>query len=87
MTYYVYLLKCADDTFYCGYTVDLDRRIEAHNSGKTGAKYTRTRLPVKLVYSERRATLNEALKREHAIKRLSHKQKEKLVQRQSAELL
>ena len=49
--HYVYIVECADGTLYCGYTIDLIKRIKVHNQGK-GAKYTRARLPVKLVYSE-----------------------------------
>jgi len=64
-----YLLECADGTLYCGITNDLERRLAAHNAGN-GAKYTRTRLPVKLAYQERCASKSDALKRERAIKRL-----------------
>jgi putative endonuclease len=78
MAYYVYLVKCSDDTYYCGYTTDVTKRVETHNKGKTGAKYTKTRLPVKLEYVEEYATLSDALKREHAIKKLSRKQKDLL---------
>ena len=51
MSNYTYILKCADETLYCGWTNDLEKRLEAHNSGK-GAKYTRSRLPVELIYYE-----------------------------------
>jgi len=81
LTYYVYLLSCADGSFYCGYTTDLCRREKTHNSGK-GAKYTRSRRPVKMVYSEKFEDKSSALKRECAIKRLSHREKEALVARQ-----
>ena len=60
---YVYILRCKDDTFYCGWTTDLTERIVAHNSGK-GAKYTRSRLPVELVYYEKYDTKHEAMSRE-----------------------
>ena len=75
---YVYLLQCADDTLYCGWTKDIDARLAAHNSGK-GAKYTRSRLPVKLVYHEVYADLHDALSREWHIKRLSKAEKEALI--------
>lgn len=64
-----YLLQCADNTLYCGITNDLDKRLAAHNAGE-GAKYTRGRLPVRMVYSERCEDKSAALKRELQIKRL-----------------
>ena len=79
MSNYTYLMKCADGTLYCGWTNCLERRLEAHNSGK-GAKYTRSRRPVALAYWERFATKEEAMSREQAIKRLGRKEKEKLIQ-------
>jgi putative endonuclease len=69
-----YLLRCADDTLYCGITNDLDKRLGAHNSGE-GAKYTRGRTPVTLVYQETCADKSAALKREIQIKRLSREKK------------
>ncbi|MBR2744123.1 MAG: GIY-YIG nuclease family protein [Clostridia bacterium] len=60
---YVYMVRCADNTIYSGYAVDPEKRVEVHNSGK-GAKYTRARLPVKLVYYEEFETKREALQRE-----------------------
>ncbi len=75
---YVYVLQCADGTFYTGWTTDLKHRIAAHNSGK-GAKYTRARLPVELVYYELYEDRSEAKRRECAIKKLSRAEKEKLV--------
>jgi putative endonuclease len=69
MSWVCYLLECADGTLYCGITNDLDRRLVAHNEGE-GAKYTRGRAPVKLVYTEVCADKPAALKREMAIKRL-----------------
>ena len=72
--YYVYILVCSDDTLYCGYTNDLEARLAAHNSGK-GAKYTKCRLPVQMVYHESFENKSEALKREAAIKKLSRKEK------------
>ena len=77
--YYVYLLRCGDETLYTGYTNDLKRRLTAHNAGK-GAKYTRSRLPVDLVYSENFSNKSSALRRECAIKRLSRAEKLSLIQ-------
>ena len=79
--YFVYLLRCADGTLYTGCTNDLDRRLAAHNAGK-GAKYTRSRRPVVLVYREQAADRSAALRRERAIKRLTRKQKLELIQKQ-----
>ena len=73
-----YILKCNDNSLYTGWTNDLDKRIKAHNSGK-GAKYTKTRRPVKLVYYEEHETKNEAMSREYAIKQLTRKEKENLI--------
>ena len=75
---YVYILSCSDNTLYTGWTNDLERRINVHSSGK-GAKYTRGRLPVKLVYFEKFNVKKLALKREYAIKRLSREEKLKLI--------
>ena len=75
---YVYILKCSDDTLYTGYTVDLNKRIETHNKG-LGAKYTRGRLPVKLVYQELLKSKSEAMKREYQIKKLSKIEKLELI--------
>ena len=75
---YTYIVKCADSTLYTGWTNDLDKRIKAHNSGK-GAKYTKTRRPVKLVYYEEYETKNEAMSREYAIKHLTRKENEILI--------
>lgn len=74
MSWFVYLLCCKDKTLYCGYTNDLDKRIELHNNGK-GAKYTRARRPVTLVYSESFYNKRDAMKREWQIKQLSRKEK------------
>ena len=73
-----YLLHCADDSFYCGITNNLDKRIAAHNAGD-GAKYTRGRTPVSLVYCETCADKSAALKREMQIKRLSRSAKKALL--------
>ena len=78
--YYVYMLKCADGGLYTGYTNDLQKRVGVHNSGR-GAKYTKSRLPVRLVYSEEHESKSSALKREAEIKKLTRAQKEKLIQK------
>ncbi|MBO6242874.1 MAG: GIY-YIG nuclease family protein [Butyrivibrio sp.] len=77
MEFYSYIVRCADGSYYCGYTNDLEKRIKTHNAGK-GAKYTRARLPVVLVYYEKFQTKEEAMSREWHLKRLSHLEKEKL---------
>lgn len=77
--HFVYLVRCSDDTLYTGYTTDLDRRVEEHNEG-TGAKYTRGRTPVELVYAETLESRSEALQREHALKQLSRSEKESLIE-------
>lgn len=74
MSWCCYLLRCADDTLYCGITNDLDKRLLAHNAGE-GAKYTRGRVPVRLLYRENCADKSAALKREIQIKRLSRAEK------------
>ena len=74
---YVYLVRCADGSLYCGWTTDLSARMEAHNSGK-GAKYTRSRLPVKLVWWEAYEDRHAALSREWHIKQMRRDQKEAL---------
>lgn len=75
---YTYILKCADGTLYTGWTNDLRARVNAHNEGK-GAKYTRSRRPVKLVYYETFSTKEEAMSREWHIKRLTREEKEHLI--------
>jgi len=72
--YYVYILKCCDETLYTGYSKDLDKRIQKHNEGK-GAKYTRGRRPVKLLWSKKYSNISKALKEEYRIKKLSKEQK------------
>ena len=71
---YTYILKCNDETLYTGWTNDICRRLKAHNAGK-GAKYTRVRRPVELVYLESFETKEEAMKREYAIKHMTRKEK------------
>ena len=75
---YTYILECSDGTFYTGWTNDPEKRLSAHNSG-SGAKYTRSRRPVKMVYCERFDTKEEALKRECAIKKMSRPEKAALI--------
>lgn len=79
VSFYVYLLRCADGTLYTGYTDDPVRRTKVHNAGK-GAKYTRARLPVELVYQEACADKSAALRREYEIKQLTRVQKLKLIE-------
>ncbi len=75
---YTYILECADGTLYCGWTTDLEKRVMKHNAGK-GAKYTRSRIPVRLVYYETFETKEEAMSREWDIKQLSREEKRKLI--------
>lgn len=77
-THWVYVVRCADGTYYTGYTVDVEERVALHNDGD-GAKYTRGRTPVTLVHTESYATRSAALSREHEIKQLSRRKKEALV--------
>lgn len=80
IVYYTYILQCADDTLYCGWTADLEHRLAAHNGlVKGGAKYTRGRRPVRLVYYEYFQQKQAAQRREYAIKRLTRKEKLKLI--------
>ena len=76
---YTYILRCADDSLYTGWTNDLEKRIKAHNEGR-GAKYTKSRRPVELVYYETFDTKEEAQSREWHIKQLTKKEKLKLIQ-------
>ena len=76
---YIYILKCNDGSLYTGWTNDLERRVKAHNAGK-GAKYTKSRRPVELVYFEAFSTKQEAMRREWEIKQLSRVEKCKLIQ-------
>ena len=75
---YIYILECADGTFYTGWTTDLERRIDEHNSGR-GAKYTRGRRPVRLVHSEEYDTDSAAMRREKAIQKMTRREKLKLI--------
>lgn len=78
---FVYMVECADGTLYTGWTNRLEQRLAAHNSGR-GAKYTRSRRPVRLVWSETQPDCSSALRREAAVKRLSRQEKLALVQKQ-----
>ena len=76
---YTYIIRCKDNSLYVGWTNNLEKRIKAHNDGK-GAKYTKPRRPVELVYYEVFSTKQEAMSREYHLKKLSHKEKEKLIE-------
>lgn len=86
MAHFVYVIKCADNTLYTGYTTDIEKRIIEHNgegitatAQSAGARYTRGRRPVELVYSEKFVTRSEAMQREYAIKQLSRLEKNTLI--------
>ena len=72
--YYTYMVECSDGSYYTGWTTDTDRRTASHNAG-TGAKYTKSRLPVKLVYRECHGTKHDAMSREVKIKQMTHREK------------
>jgi len=82
--YYVYILRCRDDTLYTGIATDPEKRAAVHNSGK-GAKYTRSRLPVTLVYTEPQPDRSAASKREYQLKQLSRSQKLALIDTQKSQ--
>lgn len=77
---YTYIVRCRDGTLYTGWTNNLEKRMEAHNSGK-GARYTKSRRPVKLVYYEEFETKEEAMSREYAIKHMKKNKKEMLLEK------
>lgn len=77
--YFVYILECSDNTFYTGITTDLKRRIEEHNSSKKGAKYTKIRRPVKLVFSKEFENRSDASIEESRIKKLNRTQKLEII--------
>ena len=79
MTWFVYILRCADDTFYTGITTDVTRRVNEHNQGKKSANYTRQRRPVELIYSEPAQNRSKASMREYAIKQLNREDKRLLI--------
>lgn len=83
--YYVYIIKCIDGSFYCGYTNDVEKRFEKHKNGK-GAKYTRSHLPLEIVYTEKFETKSDAMKREYKIKNMTRLQKEKLIENYPANI-
>jgi putative endonuclease len=78
IAFYVYILQCIDGSFYTGYTKDIDERTKQHQNGK-GAKYTKSHKPEKLAYVEQHESRGKAMKREREIKKLSHQQKQDLV--------
>ncbi len=80
MECYTYIVECSDGTLYTGWTNDLQKRIQVHNAGK-GAKYTKSRTPVKLVYYESFSTKEEAMRREYEVKHYTRKEKEALFRR------
>jgi putative endonuclease len=77
--WYLYVLLCSDGSYYTGVTVDVDRRLKEHNASKAGAKYTRSRRPVELLFYEKFQTRSTAQKAEYHFKKLTRKQKEKLI--------
>lgn len=79
MAYFVYILRCNDDTLYTGITTDITRRLDEHNNSVKGAKYTKLRRPVSLVYSEELENRSTASKREYALKKLTREEKLKLI--------
>ena len=78
MPHFCYIVECADGTYYTGWAIDPERRVAMHNKGR-GAKYTKMRLPVQLVYVEEQPDLSTALKREIAIKKMERRRKIKLI--------
>ena len=82
MTYYVYMVKCRTGHLYTGYTHNMERRLAEHNNG-TASKFTRSRLPVRLVYQERFKNRSQAIRREMAIKKMSRKEKNEICGRMS----
>lgn len=76
--WYLYILRCKDNTLYTGITTDVEKRLEAHRTGK-GAKYTRGRSPLELVYRESCGSHSDALKREHQVKMLTREEKQNLI--------
>ncbi len=80
MSHYIYILECADSTFYIGCTNNIEKRLHQHNNSKRGAKYTKTRRPVVVRYTEECNDLGTALKREYELKQLSREQKLRLIE-------
>ncbi len=79
MAYSVYIVRCSDSTYYTGIATDVKRRVQEHNTSPKGARYTRTRRPVTLVYTEEHPDRSSASKREYAIKRMTRTEKQKLI--------
>lgn len=79
MSYFIYIVECSDKTLYTGITTDVQRRVQEHNSSDKGAKYTKLRRPVKLVYQEESQDRSSASKREYAIKKLTRQAKLELI--------
>jgi len=79
MSYFVYILECSDKTLYTGIATDLERRLDEHNNSDKGAKYTKIRRPLKLVYSEEAENRSSASKREYEIKKLSREKKLEII--------
>lgn len=77
---YTYMVRCADGSLYTGWTNCLEKRLKAHNESRSGAKYTKAKRPVTLAYYEGFATKEEAMKREYQIKKLTRKQKDRLME-------
>lgn len=85
MTCYCYIVECADGTYYTGWTVNPEKRVAVHNKGR-GARYTRTRGPVKLIYVEKLPDRKSAMKREIVIKKMTHEGKDRLIGKGTASL-
>ena len=81
MSWFLYVVQCSDGSLYTGVTTDIERRLREHNGSKRGAKYTRSRRPVKLVYSRLCHDKREAMREEYQFKSLSRKQKLKLIEK------
>ncbi len=84
MAFYCYLLECADGSYYCGWTKDVEKRVQTHNRGQ-GARYTRARRPVRLVYVEELDSQSEAMQREHRLKQRTHAAKSRLIEKYQEE--
>ena len=82
MSYFVYILECCDGSLYTGITTDVTKRLEEHNSSDKGAKYTKARRPVKLLYEESSSDRSSASKREYAIKKLTRLKKLQLIKKE-----
>ena len=83
--FYVYMLQCSTGELYTGYTVNPEKRVEAHNKGK-GSRFTKSRTPVKLVYSEKHKSRKEAMRRERQLKRKTRKDKMELISKRPPQL-